>query len=910
MPHTCTSFNFDGRYAFQPAKAHFPLIMTSDDIRQSFLDFFREKQHSIVPSGSLLPEAPNLLFTNAGMNQFVPYFLGTEKPPYDPPRAADTQKCIRAGGKHNDLDDVGYDTYHHTFFEMLGNWSFGDYFKQEAIDWAWELLVERWKFPANRLYATVYRPGVNDPSEFDKEAYNIWKKKFEYAGLDPKIHIVYGGPKDNFWMMGETGPCGPCSEIHMDLTRDGGSAGRLVNKDDPRCIEIWNLVFIQYNAEPDGTYRPLPARHVDTGMGFERVCSVIQGTDGFQNFDRLPSNYNTDVFTPIFQKITEISGKKYLATMPDTGASAKEREQQKIDVAFRVLADHIRTLSFSIADGIRPSNTDRGYVLRRILRRGLRYARDLEIELPWKGGKSLLAELSKVVLESFGDAFPELRKNEKRIAEILGDEEKSFAETLERGVELFEDHLERLRKKNASVFPADVAFKLYDTYGFPVDLTEVMARENGLTVDTDAVEQLLEEQRERSRGARQTEVVLAEGEQAEYPATVFRGFDTLTMETRLLDIVERDKEFYAIVEQTPFYAEMGGQLGDSGRILVDDEEAPVVDTLKHRDVFLHKLAAAPPKSWEPPMTVRMEVDPERRRNIAAHHTATHLLHWALHEQVGDDALQRGSLVAENRLRFDFTSSSLAPEKLAAIEEQVNRAILDNQPVSWTEQPYDEVTKREDIKALFGEKYGDTVRVVQIGGEAAALNGYSMELCGGTHVTRTGDLGMFKILSEGAISSGVRRIEAVTGLPAIQHVLGQLEEERKRAEELQEKVVEANKRLEKERAAVAQKEAAHVIRELVAQPDTSGEIPRVEHDFGEGDPGLLQAAVNSVKSLKYEGAAIFLVRGKGKQHYAVYVSPKFQKTHPANELLQNEIAPRFNGKGGGNKELARGAANLG
>ena len=406
--------------------------MTSAEIRQSFLDFFREKAHTIVPSSSLLPTTPNLLFTNAGMNHLVPYFLGEQPAPDSPPRAADTQKCIRAGGKHNDLDDVGLDTYHHTFFEMLGNWSFGDYFKQEAIAWAWELVVDCWKFPASRVYATVYKPGPGDPSEFDQEAYDHWAALFKKAGLDPAVHIVNGNKKDNFWMMGETGPCGPCSELHVDLTPDGDTKGSLVNAGDARCIEIWNLVFIQFNANQDGSFSPLPARHVDTGMGFERVASIIQGTKNFADFKNTKiSNYETDVFRPIFDEIERLSGKKYGRTLPKPGSDG-ENEQEKIDIAFRVIADHIRTLSFSIADGIEPGNTDRNYVLRRILRRAVRYGRTLGFKQPF------FHKLVGVLTDEMGGVFPELRENKKRIETVLQSEEENFNKTLDRGIQLFE----------------------------------------------------------------------------------------------------------------------------------------------------------------------------------------------------------------------------------------------------------------------------------------------------------------------------------------------------------------------------------------------------------------------------------------------------------------------------------------
>src|SRR5688572_978052 len=458
--------------------------MTSAQIRQSFFDFFREKEHAIVPSGSLLPDSPNLLFTNAGMNQFVPIFLGQQKPSWDPPRVVDTQKCIRAGGKHNDLDDVGLDTYHHTFFEMLGNWSFGDYFKKEAIEWAWELVIDRWKLPAQRLYATVYKPGPGEPSDFDQEAHDHWKRLFEKAGLDPAVHIVNGNKKDNFWMMGDTGPCGPCSELHIDLTPAGDTRGSLVNAGDPRCIEIWNLVFIQFNADADGSFTPLPQRHVDTGMGFERVTAMIQGTKSFTDFSRPISNYETDVFRPIFDEIEKLSGKKYGSTLPslsgrvgvspagsglrperslDPGEKSAPqdaalggqdahptRDQEKIDIAFRVIADHIRTLSFAIADGIQPSNEGRGYVLRRILRRAVRYGRTLGFHEPF------FYQLTDVVVRAMGDVFPELRAKKAIIKETLRREEEGFNKTLDKGIALFESEVSRLGSAGFQPAPAGI----------------------------------------------------------------------------------------------------------------------------------------------------------------------------------------------------------------------------------------------------------------------------------------------------------------------------------------------------------------------------------------------------------------------------------------------------------------------
>src|SRR5437667_2672913 len=460
-------------------------IMTSAQIRQSFLDFFREKKHTIVPSSSLLPDAPNLLFTNAGMNQFVPIFLGQQKPPWNPPRVVDTQKCIRAGGKHNDLEDVGLDTYHHTFFEMLGNWSFGDYFKKEAIEWAWELLVERWKFPPQRLYATVYKPGAGEPSEFDQEAYDHWAHLFREADLDPKLHVLSSGKADNFWMMGDTGPCGPCSEVHVDLTPDGDTRGALVNKEDPRCIEIWNLVFIQFNANPDGTFTPLPQHHVDTGMGFERVTAIIQGTKNLTDFAGTISNYETDIFRPIFNELEKLSGKRYASTLPDRSQPSTLNSQLATDVAFRVIADHIRALSFAIADGIIPSNEGRGYVLRRILRRAVRYGRALGFH------EAFFFKIADVVVETMGDVFPEVRAKQKTIKETIRREEEAFNKTLDRGIELFNDQIRALTRIQLPLLDTpsgrqvsgEFAFKLYDTYGFPLDLTELMARERGLIVD-------------------------------------------------------------------------------------------------------------------------------------------------------------------------------------------------------------------------------------------------------------------------------------------------------------------------------------------------------------------------------------------------------------------------------------------
>ena len=858
--------------------------MKASELRQSFLSFFREKQHTIVPSASLLPNTPNLLFTNAGMNQFVPYFLGQEKPPFTPPRAADTQKCIRAGGKHNDLDDVGFDTYHHTFFEMLGNWSFGDYFKKEAIEWAWELLVQRWKFPPERLYATVYMPGEGDPATFDQEAHKYWAVAFDKAGLDPKIHVVNGNRKDNFWMMGDTGPCGPCSEIHVDLTAKGDTQGRLVNQGNALCIEIWNLVFIQLNANPDGGFSPLPARHVDTGMGFERVAGIIECTDGFRDFTGPISNYDSDVFRPIFGRISELSGKLYAKTLP--GARSNLSEQEKIDVAFRVVADHLRTLSFAIADGIVPSNTDRNYVLRRILRRATMFGRSLGF-----GSDGFLSKLVSTVVDNFGSTFPELETERQKIVEVLDREEILFNHTLDRGLRIFE---EEYHQRIGPTFPAETAFRLYDTYGFPVDLTEVLVRERGLTLDLETVEKMMAEQRERSRAAQEKEVVTAVEETV---PTEFIGFDHDAAKAHLLQVVRQDNQTFAIVDRSPFYAEMGGQVSDTGEVILpNDQIVPVQGVTKQGRTFYLKLNE--PIEVSIPAEVILQIDAPRRRMIEAHHTATHLLHWALHEVVSKEVRQKGSFVGPDRLRFDFNSHPVSPPQLREIEELVNHGIVANDPVSWIEVPYREVKSRIDIMQFFGEKYGAEVRVVQIGGRAGRLDGYSMELCGGTHVQRTGQLGLFKIVSEGAISAGVRRVEALTGLVAFRHLQTQLDQRSTKIEELHRELADLKKALEKERTQTLQREAELVVAKLSTNQRALVQIIEA------ATADQLQFVANLLKTKGFAGIAILFGKGTEQIHLLVTVDPSLTKVFQAGRIVQ-ELAGILGGKGGGRAEMARG-----
>ncbi|MCE0484823.1 MAG: alanine--tRNA ligase [Methylacidiphilales bacterium] len=941
--------------------------MTSSEIRASFLDFFREKGHTIVPSSPLLPDSPNLLFTNAGMNQFVPIFLGQVPCPYKPARAADTQKCIRAGGKHNDLEDVGFDTYHHTFFEMLGNWSFGDYFKKEAIAWAWELVVERWKFPPTRIYATVYSPGPGDPASFDQEAHDHWAKIFIAAGLDPALHIVNGNKKDNFWMMGDTGPCGPCSELHIDLTpgpRDLSlerqqEGRKLVNAGDARCIEIWNLVFIQFNANPDGTYVELPAKHVDTGMGFERVTSMIQGTKGFTDLGENVkiSNYETDVFRPIFDELEKITGKKYQSTLPKSAQNLSEDE--KTDVAFRVIADHIRTLSFSIADGIQPSNEGRGYVLRRILRRAVRYGRNLGLKEPFLGKlvPTLVAEMQHV--------FPEMEKKSALVMVMLRNEEYSFMQTLERGIELFESvilslskdqqpsgvfhgspaqpaspqaarHPELVEGSVQSVFPGSEAFKLYDTYGFPLDLTELMARERGMTVDIAEFDRLMEEQKARGKAGRKVELItvasLGLSAKAELQVlrakTNFVGYEMLLVETILAAV---DNDVFA-ANETPFYTEMGGQVGDIGDMNHSGQKTEVLATTKTAEGrVLHKLKA--PLSAKPGDRITLHVDEPRRRKIEAHHSGTHIMHWALRKVLGNTVSQKGSYVGPDRLRFDFShGAALTPEELAEVEKLVNEKIQANVPVSWAERPYAEVKGDPGILQFFGDKYGERVRVVSIGD-------FSKELCGGTHVRHSGDVGYFKILHESAIAAGVRRIEAASGPALIEHIRENLPKQDEQYSSLRQRkpdlatlqpfsgevtprafwkywedrlvslhnaaaeVVQHEKETSKRAEAAFQKKAADEAPQLIAAARTVNDIPLVIHHVTDAAPAYLPVLADALKH-HWQGVAVLAAAEQGKVSLLCGVAPAFTKKIQAGKIIQ-AVAPLVGGKGGGRPDLAQG-----
>jgi alanyl-tRNA synthetase len=898
--------------------------MTSSEIRKSFLDFFREKQHTIVPSSSLLPDSPNLLFTNAGMNQFVPIFLGQQKPAWNPPRVADTQKCIRAGGKHNDLEDVGLDTYHLTFFEMLGNWSFGDYFKKEAIEWAWELIVDRWKLPPQRLYATVYKPGSGDPSEFDQEAHDHWEKLFRDVDLDPAIHIVNGNKKDNFWMMGDTGPCGPCSELHVDLTPDGDTRGALVNKDDPRCIEIWNLVFIQFNANADGSFTPLPQRHVDTGMGFERMAGFYAATKGFTDFTSAPSAYDADNFTEIFNALEKLSGKKYTSTLPDSDQSAVRSPQSAIDVAFRVIADHVRTLSFAIADGIIPSNEGRGYVLRRILRRAVRYGRTLDFHEPF------FFKLVDVVAQAMGDVFPEVRAKQAQIKETIHREEEAFNKTLDKGITLFESEV----KSGGSTISGALAFRLYDEQGFPLDLTQLMARERGVTVDVAGFEKLMDEQRARARAAQKKSAIEISQVDGKTP-THFLGYEEDHTGANVEAIVDLAEKRGVILDNSVCYAEMGGQVGDTGEIAGQDRQWKIANTQKSGATWIHVIENKDaPKAGD---HVTVKIDIPRRRAIERHHTVTHILHWALHELVSRDAAQKGSYVGPDKLTFDFSSVALTPQQKRDVEKMVNEKVAENVPVSWTEIPYVDAKKRSDIQQFFGDKYGDTVRVVQIGGEARALNGYSMELCGGTHVRATGDIGSFRIVREEAIAAGIRRIEAVAGdaardwaqneaakqqekfealarkkpdiaaLPAFSSIgetaemLKQIDARAAHLEKLDVDVREWEKKNAKAGDAQLKSRASEIAKELAASCAEKdfcvAQVPNAD--------GKLLGAVAEALRTKFRGPIFLAGAIDGRVALIASVPKEMTAKFQANKLIQ-ETAALVGGKGGGRPENAQGA----
>ncbi|MBT7867209.1 MAG: alanine--tRNA ligase, partial [Opitutales bacterium] len=828
---------------------------------------------------------------NAGMNQFVPYFLGDREAPFL--RAADTQKCIRAGGKHNDLEDVGLDTYHHTFFEMLGNWSFGDYFKKDAIDWAWELITEVWKFPIDRLYASVYKPEEGDPAEFDQEAYDFWKAIFEKAGLDPDIHIVYGNKADNFWMMGDTGPCGPCSELHVDLTPEGDTQGRLVNADSPYCIEIWNLVFIQYNATPGGDLVPLKAKHVDTGMGFERVAGIIATSKNFTDFSTPPSNYNSDLFTSIFNKLEALSGHKYQRTLPEELDNISEIEQK--DITFRVLADHARCLACSIADGILPGNESRNYVLRRILRRAVMYGRKLGLE------SGFFADLVPNVVEQLGHVFPELEKQKDIVQKIIKSEEDSFSKTLDRGLQLFEKIV-----TDENRISGISAFTLYDTYGFPLDLTELIAKQRGIAVDTAGFEVEMEKQRAKGRAAHTNiDILVSDGDSGD--ATIFVGFDELEDEADILDIFKgKDGESYLIANQSPFYAEMGGQVGDTGSALINGQDYRILDTTKDSaGRFLHKIEGELRDIKG--KTVFLSVDEERRKAIERHHSATHILHYALREVLGTHVRQAGSYVDPSRLRFDFSHfEGIKHEQLAQIEKICNERLLENRECNWFETPF--VDKPEDVIAFFGDKYGDVVRVVDIGG-------FSKELCGGTHVRATGEIGLIKIASEFAIAAGTRRVEAIVGQTAYQHVIDVEATIARLSKDLSvpsgslvkkiDSLIARNAELEKQLKSFQQKASGNLAEDLLKNAQDANGIQLVKAVVNAENPHALRSLGSQIIGKLGEGLVVLGANIGGKVSVVAFSSPvSVAAGHKAGDIVR-DLTTQLDGRGGGKPDFAMG-----
>jgi alanyl-tRNA synthetase len=871
--------------------------MTSAQIRQSFLDFFAAKGHRIVPSASLLPTAPNLLFTNAGMNPFVPYFLGEREAPQ--PRVADTQKCIRAGGKHNDLDDVGLDTYHQTFFEMLGNWSFGDYFKKEAIEWAWELLTEVWKFPRERLYVTVYKPGDGDPAEFDQEAHDHWALVLEASGLNPRERILSGGKKDNFWMMGDTGPCGPCSEIHIDLTPAGDTGGRLVNADSPYCIELWNLVFIQFNADENGSFTPLRNRHVDTGMGFERVAGIIATTDGFTDFSKPPSNYNCDLFTPVFDRVSALCGHAYGATLPADPRQPSEAEMR--DIAFRVVADHIRTLCCAIADGILPGNEGRNYVLRRILRRAVLYGRRLELP------DGFFAQLVDPVIAVLGDVFPELRQQEAIIRKVISSEESAFERTIGRGLVM----LERIFETGPERISGEDAFTLYDTHGFPLDLTQIVAAEKGLEVDAEGFQRAMQAQRQRARAARQTSVIrVSEDHEQDAPATAFIGYEEDSLrgaQSDVLSVLVEEGRSFVVLEATPCYAEMGGQVGDHAVLSIGGQRYPVVNTTRDTSGrVLHEVRGKVAAEAVGQAAV-VDVDLPRRHAVHRHHSATHILHWALRSVLGTHVQQAGSFVGPDRLRFDFTHfEQISPQQLRRIERLCLEKILSDDPVAWYEVPY--ADKPDDAIAFFGEKYGDVVRIVDIGG-------WSRELCGGTHVRATGEIGLLKIVAESAIAAGTRRIEAVCGEAAADLVdrrfaivadlahafAAKPEEVPERVHDLQQRLAGAEHALKGLKAA-AQAGKAAGLRDELRRVGGLSVLAKPLHADNPND--LRSLAAKAFKELDADLVVAGCAFGDKVTVVALASAAAIAAGHRAGDIIRT-LTAQLGGKGGGKPDFAMG-----
>jgi len=852
-------------------------MMTGTEIRQSFFDYFKGKAHAIVPSSPVvLPADPTLLFTNAGMNQFKEIFLGVRNP--EEKRVANTQKCIRVSGKHNDLEEVGHDTYHHTFFEMLGNWSFGDYYKKEAISWAWELLTDVWKLPKDRLWATVYQD--------DDEAMEIWKEQTDIA----PDHIVKFGKKDNFWEMGDTGPCGPCSEIHIDLSADGQS-GSLVNAGSPEVIEIWNLVFIQFNRMADGSLEDLPCKHVDTGMGMERVTAVLQGKK---------SNYDTDLFQPIIKKIEEISGHRY------EGDAA---------IAMRVIADHVRTLAFAIGDGVVPSNDGRGYVLRRLLRRAVRYGRKLDLKKPF------MTDLLPVLEGMMKEIFPELETHREDIMRAIQAEENSFAVTLDRGMDLFDRVVAELKEEKKQTFPGSESFKLYDTFGFPYDLTELMVLEQGLSMDKETFDELMQQQRKRARSARKGDALNAEMDQIsqlvkEGVSSLFTGYDCLESKAEVLAIyVDGETVDHApegakaqlLLDKTPAYAESGGQIGDIGIITFDGGHFKLQDTTKPAaGLFLHSGHVKKGELRKGDQ-VTVFVDEKRRMQLQRHHTATHILNYALHKLVNEHIKQAGSYVAPDRLRFDFNHyEAISHDQLKQIEQLVNEVIMENVPVNTSEMALKEVYG-SDIIAAFDEKYGDTVRVVDV-------VGFSKELCGGTHVKQTGQIGSFRIVNESSVAAGIRRIEAVCGWSSVDWTVREHEMVQQVSRQFSipwEKIPERitglmsqNKQLEKQIKEEASRNALSSVDTLIRQSVDVKGISLLAVDTGEMTMDNLRNVLDTLRQKQPEGIIVLGSANHGKACFCASVADNLVKQGLHAGKLIGQVAKVAGGGGGGRPDKAQ------
>ena len=841
--------------------------MNSNEVRESFIKFFEKHGHKAVPSAPVVPyDDPTLLFTNAGMNQFKDVFLGKGKRDYT--RAVDYQKCIRVSGKHNDLEEVGHDTYHHTFFEMLGNWSFGDYYKKEAIGWAWELLAGEWRLPKDKLYATVF--------ETDDEAAELWTKVTDIA----PSRILRFGSKDNFWEMGETGPCGPCSEIHIDLgegiCRKKHQHGVNVNGCS-RFIELWNLVFIQYNRDESGELQPLPSKHVDTGMGFERVVSVLQGKR---------SNYDTDVFTPIISEIAGLTAKKY--------------EGERNQVAMRVIADHVRALTFAIADNANPSNDGRGYVLRRILRRASRYARNLDVRDPF------VYMLVDVLVANMGKAYPEIATSRERIKDVIKSEEESFNQTLDRGLEIFEEVAGRLKETGGKEIPGEDVFKLYDTYGFPADLTNLIAQERGFTIDNAGFDSLMQKQQNRSREAtRKTFNVNLAGdshldELVKNVQSQFTGYDTTENAAKVVGVKRTGDESFVVLDKTPFYVEAGGQVDDTGIIRTAGNSIPVVDLVKVDDRIVHVVEGENEAALKVGSEVTAEVDGKRRLEIMRNHSATHLFHAALRKTLGTHVHQAGSLVDREHLRFDFAHhKKVSPEELRGIEQIVNDKILERiELVHHRNIPYGQATKMGAL-AFFGDKYGDRVNVVQFGD-------FSMEFCGGTHVRNTSEIGLFKIVSESSIASGVRRVEAVTG-GGIERIIANLTAKADEKEREKDELAERIKNLEKELGGFRLRTAMSAAEKLLHAAGQDGTVEGVKVVYGlvdvDSDDELKQVA----DYLKDKLGSGVIVLGAKIQEKAMFVSSVSQDAITQKKLhagkIVNEVARKVGGGGGGRPNFA-------